>query len=76
MLPADKPAHFLAGIAIAAMLLPFGFGPAFVGTLAAAVGKELWDAQGHGTPEKNDAIATVLGGVLLLGWHEIAAQWL
>lgn len=72
----DKLAHFLAGIAIAALLLPFGFAAAFVGSLVAAVGKELWDAQGHGTPEKNDAIATVLGGVLLLGWYEIAAQWI
>lgn len=90
-IPHDKVDHFLVGHAIAAVLDPFGymlavhFGvPAFVGRIAVlicvsavAIGKEkLWDALGHGTPEWNDAIATVIGGVLLLGWYETAARWL
>lgn len=34
----------------------------------AAIGKEPWDAQGHGTPDRIDALVTVIGGVLMLGW--------
>ena len=47
----DKITHTLAGAAIAAALLPWGFIPALVAVVIAAVGKELWDAQGHGTPQ-------------------------
>lgn len=72
----DKLAHFLAGIAVAALLAPFGCGLAMVVTLLIAAGKEGWDSAGHGTPEGLDALATVLGGVLLLGWYETAARWL
>lgn len=36
--------------------------------VVAAVGKELWDAQGHGTPDRVDALATVIGGVLMASW--------
>ena len=34
----------------------------------AAIGKELWDAQGHGTPDRIDALVTVLGGCAMIGW--------
>jgi len=64
----DKITHTLAGAAIAAALLPWGVIPAMLAVLVAAVGKELWDAQGHGTPDRIDALATVAGGVLMLGW--------
>lgn len=64
----DKQAHTLAGAAIAAALLPFGIIPALLAVLVAAVGKELWDAQGHGTPDHLDALATVAGGCAMLGW--------
>ena len=38
-------------------------------TLAgAAIGKEVWDAQGHGTPDSIDALVTVAGGAAMLGW--------
>lgn len=63
-----KTIHTLAGAAIAAALLPFGFIPALLAVIVAAVGKEVWDAQGHGTPDQVDALATVIGGVLMLGW--------
>jgi hypothetical protein len=43
-----------------------------VGTTIAAIGKELRDMRGHGTPEVLDAAATIAGGGLLLGWFEIA----
>ena len=68
MLQLDKITHTLAGAAIAAALLPFGVIPALLAVIVAAVGKELWDAQGHGTPDRIDALVTVAGGVLMLGW--------
>ena len=64
----DKITHTLAGAAIAAAMLPLGVIPALLAVLVAAVGKELWDAQGHGTPDRIDALATVAGGCAMLGW--------
>lgn len=64
----DKITHTLAGAAIAAALLPWGVIPALLAVIAAAVGKEVWDAQGHGTPDHIDAMATVIGGVLMASW--------
>lgn len=64
----DKITHTLAGAAIAAALLPFGVIPALLAVVVAAVGKEVWDAQGRGTPDHIDALATVIGGMLMLGW--------
>ena len=68
MLQLDKTTHTLAGAAIAAALLPWGVIPALLAVIVAAVGKELWDAQGHGTPDHIDALATVAGGCAMLGW--------
>lgn len=67
-IPIDKIAHTLAGAAIAAALMPWGVIPALLAVVVAAVGKELWDAQGHGTPDVYDAMATVIGGVLMASW--------
>lgn len=67
----DKVAHTLAGAAIAAALLPLGVIPALLAVVIAAVGKEVWDARGHGTPDKWDAIATIAGGALMIGWLEL-----
>lgn len=75
MPPLDKQTHTLAGAAIAAALLPFGVIPALLAVIAAAVGKELWDAQGHGTPDHIDALVTVLGGAAMLGWLLYAAPF-
>lgn len=72
MPPIDKITHTLAGAAIAAALLPWGVIPALLAVLVAAIGKELWDAQGHGTPDNIDALVTVIGGVLMLGWLHLA----
>ena len=68
MIALDKIIHTLAGAAIAAALLPFGVIPALLAVLVAAVGKELWDAHGHGTPDHIDALVTVAGGVLMVSW--------
>lgn len=67
-IPIDKIAHTLAGAVIAAALLPLGVIPALLAVVVAAVGKEVWDAQGHGTPDHIDALATVIGGVLMASW--------
>ena len=69
MIPADKLLHILAGIAIAAAVAPFGAVPAFCAVLVAAIGKELYDRTGRGTPELLDAVATVAGGAALLAWY-------
>ena len=68
MMQLDKITHALAGAAIAAAMLPWGVIPALLAVVIAAVGKELWDAQGHGTPDVYDALATVIGGVLMASW--------
>lgn len=69
MIPSDKLAHFLAGIAVAALAYPFGVFPALLLTLLIACGKEVWDAQGNGTPEVLDALATLVGGALLVTYY-------
>ena len=73
MIAIDKITHALAGAAIAAALLPFGVILAALAVLVAAAGKEVWDAQGHGTPDRIDALATVAGGAAMLGWLLYAA---
>lgn len=68
MITLDKITHTMTGAAIAAAMLPWGVIPALLAILVAAVGKELWDARGHGTPDFIDALVTVIGGALMLGW--------
>jgi nucleoside permease NupC len=70
-MPTDKLLHLLVGIAIAAILYPFGVLPAVLAVCIAAIGKELQDMRGHGTPEVLDAAATIAGGGLLLGWYSV-----
>jgi len=66
-IPSDKQAHFFLGAAVASTVALYsnpllGLGLCFV----VAVGKELYDATGRGTPEVWDAVATMLGGALVL----------
>ena len=70
-MPTDKLLHFLVGIAIAAILYPFGVLPTMLAVTIAAIGKELRDMRGHGTPEVLDALATLAGGAVLLGWYSV-----
>jgi hypothetical protein len=70
-MPTDKLLHILVGIAIAAILYPLGLIPAVVAVVVVAISKELWDRTGRGTPELLDAVATIAGGALLLGWYLI-----
>lgn len=68
-MPTDKLLHLLVGIAIAAILYPLGIYVTLGAVVVAAVGKELWDARDHGTPQVLDAVATCVGGFLLLAWY-------
>lgn len=61
-IPLDKAFHFLAGWAIAATFQSVPFIAAAL-VAVAAVGKEIWDKRGHGTPELMDIVATLLGGI-------------
>jgi len=70
-IPQDKQLHFFSGMALAGLASPFGVATAILVLLVAAIGKELRDSMGYGTPDVWDAGATVLGGVLLLGWLEM-----
>lgn len=50
-MPTDKLLHILVGISVAAVLI-------------AAIGKELYDRAGYGTPDLLDAVSTVAGGLV------------
>jgi len=69
MIATDKLLHALVGIAIAAIVYPLSIYVALGAVIVAAVGKELWDARGHGNPEVMDAVATCAGGFGLLVWY-------
>lgn len=66
--PIDKTAHFLAGATIAALPTAYGADPmiGFVAACALGVLKEVHDLTGRGTPDINDAIATVAGAATVL----------
>lgn len=66
-IPLDKAFHFLAGWAVAAT---FQSMPLLAAALVAtvAIGKEVWDKRGHGTPELADCLATLAGGVAAMAF--------
>jgi len=71
-IPVDKLLHFLVGIAIAAILYPFGYKLTLIVLVFIALAKELWDDHNNqGTPEVMDFLVTVLGGVLLVIWYTL-----
>lgn len=67
----DKLIHLLAGIAIAAVVYPFGILWAIAAVFLAAVGKEAYDSTGRGHVELLDAVATLAGGAVLLSWYSV-----
>ena len=73
MIPLDKQAHFWAGLAI--MLGVSLFGGWVLGlslAIIAAIGKEIYDMTGRGTPDYMDAVATIAGGAVGAGLYFIA----
>jgi hypothetical protein len=73
IMDADKLCHLLAGIAIAAVMYPFGPLLAMLAVIVIGIGKEVRDMLGDGMPEVNDALATIAGGVLFISWNWIWA---
>jgi hypothetical protein len=66
-IPIDKQAHFLAGAAIASTVCLYSTPVlAIIACVVAAIGKELYDATGRGTPDVWDAVVTILGGAVVL----------
>ena len=63
MIARDKQLHIAAGIILALPAICIGW-IAFVLPLIGGIGKEVWDAQENGTPDKYDALATVLAGLV------------
>lgn len=68
MFATDKLTHFHADIDVAALIYPLGIAPAALATVIAAIGKDVLGANGNGTPEPLDVIATLFGGSALMGW--------
>lgn len=62
MPPIDKQAHFWWGWAIAATLCPVSIWLGIFAAVVVGALKEVWDTQGHGTPEVKDFLATTYGG--------------
>jgi hypothetical protein len=62
----DKRLHLQAGALVsgAAYAVTGDAEAALWASVAAGLGKELYDAAGHGTVDAGDAIATIIGGVL------------
>lgn len=65
----DKINHFVAGQAVASVLLLIGWEISLMAVVLLAVSKEAWDGRGNGTVELLDAAATIAGGVLIVGLY-------
>jgi drug/metabolite transporter superfamily protein YnfA len=71
IIEADKMQHLIGGMALALYGAALTLLPWWAAGLALAaaggIGKEVWDKlTGRGTPEVMDAVATVLGGLVLI----------
>jgi hypothetical protein len=65
----DKFQHFVYGIAIYAVMIPFGTVMAYSFLIAVAVLKELYDHKTYRKFDVRDAAFTVTGGVYLHTWY-------
>lgn len=63
----DKINHFVAGQAVALVLLLIGWEISLMVVVLVAISKEAWDSQVNGTVELLDALATILGGIVIVG---------
>jgi len=72
VIPLDKQLHFYSGGMLAGLLMPLSVQLAVFGVMFAAIGKELYDLLSkRGTPEIMDAVATILGGSVIVIWAVI-----
>lgn len=67
-IPVDKLYHFIAGLMIMAVLgVMFGLGAwAIIAVVIAAVAKEIIDYKAYGHFDIKDAVATIIGGAVLM----------
>lgn len=65
LIPLDKANHFIYGslIALAALFVVSPL-PALMVVATAAIGKEIADQFGNGTPDPIDALVTIAGGLV------------
>ena len=68
MIAFDKQAHLLAGISVAAVVMPMGITPMLIATLVVGGLKEVRDYYYDGTPDVYDFVYTAVGGILFTGW--------
>lgn len=61
MIAKDKQLHALAGAVAGLSAIFIGWWSLVLVSLL-GIGKEIYDAQGNGTPDKFDAVATIVGG--------------
>ena len=66
--PIDKQAHFLGGISLAALAMPFGIWYAIAAPIIGGAAKEAYDSTGRGNVELADFLYTVAGGAVFVGW--------
>lgn len=67
----DKLQHFVYGIAVYSIFVPFGSLIALLVTSFVAWLKEKFDSKGYGQKDKWDIVATVAGGLFLMLWYTI-----
>jgi hypothetical protein len=69
----DKRAHFLGGIAIAALAMPFGTGLAVLAAVVIGGAKEvIYDRYFGGTVDPEDFAWTLAGAAAFLAWMRFA----
>lgn len=67
--PLDKQAHFWLGGFIVGAVSPINLPTAFLlCVLIGALKEWWWDAEGHGTVDRFDFIATLAGGLAMAVW--------
>lgn len=74
MIALDKQAHFLGGIALAGLALPFGIVAACLVPAVVGFAKELIDPYVGGTRDAADFAWTLTGGAVFVGWVSLLAR--
>ena len=69
----DKVVHFFAGLSLALMLGNWPFW-AFISVILCAIGKEIADYYGDGTPDIVDAAVTIGGGAIGILWFALVLR--
>lgn len=69
----DKVVHFLSGLSLSLMLGDWPFW-SFMAVCVCAIGKEVADYYGGGTPDIVDAAVTIAGGAIGLLWFALVLR--